>query len=137
MDNSRVILPELNELNIYEGGSLNEIKAEDLRDNVTAIKQLINSYNLKIKEIQLKQSEIINLKSDLEYQKTAPFISIVSMIVNLLGSTISAIAVNLLTADSPSKYSVWLLVIGFVLVAVGSLATILYPYAREFYNKIR
>ena len=135
MDNSQVIIPDINELNIYEGGTLNEIKVLDLMNNETAIKQLINSHNLKIKEVQNAQGQISILKSDLEYQKTSPFLSIIALVVNLAGSTVSALAVNFLSSDNPPKYANWLLFIGFLLVFVGSLGTILYPYARGIFNK--
>lgn len=135
MDKSQVILPDLTELNIYEGGTLNEIKATDLINNETAIKQLINSHNLKIKEVHNANGQISILNAELEYQKTSPFLSIIVLIVNIGGSTVSALAVNFLSAEKPPKYADLLLIIGFVLVFVGSLGTILYPYARGFFNK--
>ncbi len=135
MDRSQVNIPDINELNIYEGGSLNEIKIVDLMNNETAIKQLINSHNLKIKEVHNAQGQISELVSEIEYQKTAPFIAIIALIVNLGGSTVSALAVNFLSATEPPKYAGWLLAIGFILVFVGSIGTILYPYARNFFNK--
>lgn len=134
MDSSQVNIPDITELNIYEGGSLNEIKIVDLINNETAIKQLINSHNLKIKEVHNAQGRISELVSEIEYQKTAPFISIIALIVNIVGSTVSALAVNFLSATEPPKYAGWLLMIGFILVTVGSLATILYPYARNYFN---
>lgn len=134
MDNSKVIIPDINELNIYEGGTLNEIKITDLMNNETAIKQLINTHNLKIKEIHNAQKEISTLKAEIEFQKTAPFVAILALIVNIGGSTIMSFAVNLLSVERPPVISNWLLVIGGVLVITGSLATILYPYARNYYN---
>ena len=135
MDKSQVIIPDITELIIYEGGTLNEIKTTDLINNETAIKQLINSHNLKIKEVHNANGQISILNSELEYQKTSPFVSIIALIVNLGGSTVSALAVNFLSADTPPKYANLLLIIGFILVSVGSLGTILYPYARGFFNK--
>ena len=135
MDNTRVNIPDLNELNIYEGGTLNEIRILDLMGNETAIKQLINTHNIKIKEVHNAQYRISLLQSEIEYQKTAPFVSILALIVNLAGSTVSALAVNFLSSQNPPPYSNCLLIIGFVLVFVGSLGTILYPYARSFFNK--
>lgn len=135
MDNSQVIIPDINELNIYEGGTLNEIKIVDLINNEIAIKQLINSHNLKIKEVHNAHGQISLLKSELEYQKTSPFFSIIALFVNLGGSTVSALAVNFLSSENPPKYANMLLFVGFGLVFIGSLGTILYPYARGFFNK--
>lgn len=133
--NNEVSIPSITELNIYEGGVLNQIKVSDLLNNEIAIKQLINTHNIKSKEVQNANTEISSLKSELEFHKTAPFVSILAIIINLGGSTISAFAVNLMTTENSPKYSGWLLVIGFILVFVGSLATILYPYARNVFNK--
>ncbi len=134
-NNNEINIPSVTELNIYEGGILNQITVSDLMNNEIAIRQLINTHNLKIKEVQNANTEISSLKSELEFHKTAPFIAIVAIIINLGGSTISAFAVNIMTATNPPKYSGWLLAIGFFLVFIGSLATILYPYARKIFNK--
>ena len=104
-------------------------------DNEIAIKQLINSHNLKINEVHNAQNKISSLTAEIEYQKTAPFVSILALIVNLAGSTVSALAVNFLSSQNPPKYAMTLLVIGFVLVFIGSLGTILYPNARNYFNK--
>ena len=57
MANTKVDFHKLDELRIYEGGTLNEIKAEDLIGNITAVKQLINNYNLKVKQFKTKDDE--------------------------------------------------------------------------------
>lgn len=132
--NNEVNIPDVTELNIYEGGTLNQISISDLMNNEIAIRQLINTHNLKIKEVQSANTEISCLKSELAFLKTAPFVSILAIIVNLGGSTISAFAVNLMTSEKPPKYAGWLLAIGFFLVFIGSLATILYPYARKIFK---
>ncbi|MFI0427749.1 MAG: hypothetical protein ACH34V_12425 [Flavobacterium sp.] len=132
--NNKVNIPDVTELNIYEGGVLNQISVADLMNNDVAIKQLINTHNIKIQEVKSANTQISNLTSELEFHKTAPFVAIVAIIINLGGSTVSAFAVNLLTAENSPKYSGWLLGIGFFLVFIGSLATILYPYARKMFN---
>jgi len=132
--NSQINVPNVTELNIYEGGSLNQISVNDLKDNEIAIRQLINTHNLKISEVQNANEKISSLQSELEFHKTSPFVSIFAIIVNLGGSTVVAFAVNQLTSEKPPNYAGWLLSIGFLLVFVGSLATILYPYARKFFN---
>lgn len=133
-NNSQINVPNITELNIYEGGSLNQISVSDLKDNEIAIRQLINTHNLKINEVQNANSQITSLQSELEFHKTSPFVSIFAIIVNLGGSTVVAFAVNLLTSDKTNNYAGWILAIGFILVFIGSLATILYPYARKFFN---
>lgn len=132
--NNAVNIPDVTELNIYEGGVLNQISVADLMNNDVAIKQLINTHNIKIQEVKSANTQIASLTSELEFHKTAPFVAIVAIIINLGGSTVSAFAVNLLTSENSPKYSGWLLGIGFFLVFIGSLATILYPYARKIFN---
>lgn len=135
MGEANVTPPELDEFSIYEGGTLNEIKVEDLVNNPIAVKQLINNYNLKVKEAKNKESEIAKLRSDLEFQKTSPFVSIFAGIVNIVGAAVSSIAVNLLTDENPPKYANWILAAGLFLVIIGSLMPVLYPYAKDFFNK--
>lgn len=135
-NNSKAIVPQLSELGVYDGGNLNEITTGDLINNEVAIKQLINTYNIKISELKTASETITTLTTEVEFLKTTPFISIISMIINLLGSTVSSIAVNLLsTPEQTSNYAIPLLIIGFALVVVGSLFTILYPYAKNMFNK--
>lgn len=135
-DNSKAIVPQLSELGVYDGGNLNEITTGDLINNEVAIKQLINTYNIKISELKTASETITTLTTEVEFLKTTPFISIISMIINLLGSTVCSIAVNLLsTPEQTSNYAIPLLIIGFALVVVGSLFTILYPYAKNMFNK--
>lgn len=135
MDNSSINIPNINELNIYEGGTLIEIKISDLMNNEIAIKQLINTHNLKINEVHNAQNKISSLTSEIEFQRTAPFVSILALIVNLGGSTVGALGVNFLSSENPPVYSELILFIGFFLVFIGSLGTILYPSARKYYNK--
>jgi hypothetical protein len=135
MDNSSINIPNINELNIYEGGTLNEIKISDLMNNEIAIKQLINTHNLKINEVHNAQNKISSLTSEIEFQRTAPFVSILALIVNLGGSTVGALGVNFLSSENPPAYSGLILFIGFFLVFIGSLGSILYPSARKYYNK--
>ena len=125
----------MDELRIYEGGNLIEIKVDDLLNNETAIRQLLNTYHIKLNEIKTKDKDILDLNTSLEYHKTTPFMAIVAMLVNLVGSTIIALSANLLTLTNSPSYSGWLLGAGIFLVVIGSLSTILFPYARKWFNK--
>ncbi len=126
-----VVQPSLSELEIYGGGVLNQIEIDDLLNNRVAIIQLCNDRNLKLKEVETQKQTISNLNSTIEYLKTTPFLAIISTVVNLIGTTITAIGVNQFSKDKE-----WLLIVlGGVLVVVGSLATIFYPYAKKWFNK--
>jgi energy-converting hydrogenase Eha subunit E len=121
---------------IYEGGALSQISSEQLKDNIIAIKQLINNYNLVVKQSEEKDVVISSLKSQIEYLRTSPFVSIISAIINVVASILVGLGINLLTAEKPdtSKGNL-LLVLGAILIIVGSLSTILYPYVRAWFNK--
>ncbi len=136
MANGEINEPDFNELGIYEGGSLNEISCSDLVNNEIAIRQLINNYNLKIKESARLQREIGTLKSDLEYQKTSPFISIIAMLVNIVGTIIVGYGVNLLSASDAGLPSTTFIVLGGILIVVSNLSTILYRWAKEWFNPL-
>lgn len=127
--------PAVDASGIYEGGSISQITAEELENNIVAIRQLINSHNLVASESKNKDTEIQIIKAQNEYLKTSPFVSIISALISIGGSILIAIGVNLTTGQSSptfqDKIIVW---IGGILLVIGSLANILYPKAREWFN---
>lgn len=136
-DNSSVNIPQLDEQNIYEGGTLNGISSSDLLNNEIAIKQLINNHNLKINEVKRYQNEISDLKSDLEFQKTSPYIASFSLLANIVGTIIIGYGVNIISSGSSSTNPAApyvLLISGGVLILGGGLCTIFYRYARKWFN---
>lgn len=136
-ENQKLNIEETGATSIYEGGSLSEIKVEDLKDNEVAIRQLINDYNLKIQKLRGQEEEISNCRAEVEYLKTSPFVSIISAIVNIIGAILVAISINLLTANEEptDKIPIILLVLGGILILVASFANILYPFAKKWFNK--
>jgi hypothetical protein len=82
---NKVDASKLNEENIYEGGSLTQIYAEDLVSNPIAIKQLINSHLLVAAQNKQKDTEIQSFISTIEYLKTSPFVAIIAGVVNVCG----------------------------------------------------
>lgn len=130
-----ITLPNIDERTIYEGGNLNAITVEDLENNPIAIRQLLNTHNIKVREATQQQIEIIDLKAELEYQKTTPFIAIVSACISIAGTIVLGIAINQITSTSPPAYSSTLLYTGAFLLFLSALVNILFPYARTFFNK--
>ena len=137
MEQNKVTQPNIDASTIYEGGFISEISAEQLKGNVIAIKQLINTHNLMMTESKGKDTYIANLKSENEYLKTAPFVSIFVAIVNIIGTILVATAINLLTNSSNNQETVsWILLFAGVLLNLASyFATILYPFAKKWFNK--
>ena len=123
------------EMSVYEGGSLSQINAEDLKDNVVAIKQLINNHNIEISRSRQKDIEIQDYKSTIEYLRTSPFSAVVAAIMSISGSILMSFATNLYTQSTTPKYTWIIMSVGIVLLIVGSLSTILFPYARNWFNR--
>jgi hypothetical protein len=134
-DTSSVHIPNVNELTIYEGGALNRISIDDLKGNEVAIRQLLNTHNLKIKEVHQARGKISDLNAEIEYHRTSPFFSIAAMVVNLLGTIITGLGVNFLSSNPAPAYSLPVVICGGLLVFTGSLIPVLYPVARKYFNK--
>jgi len=132
---NRITQPDIDASGIYEGGSISQISAEELESNIIAIKQLINSHNLVANESKNKDVEIRTIRAQNEYLKTSPFVSVIATLISIGGSILIAIGVNLVTnqPDPPfqAKAILW---IGGILLIVASLANILYPKARDWFN---
>lgn len=122
---------------IYDGGTLNAITAEDLKGNLVAIKQLINDRNEKANKINSLESEIQETKGELEFQKTYPYIASIAAFFNVAGTILVAFSVNQLTsppADENTTSSVFLIILGGLIVLVASVSTILYRWVRTWFN---
>lgn len=117
--NNNIIEPlSPSELNIYEGGNLNQITVNDLLNNSVAIRQLVNNHNIKIKELSDTKEEVNNLKSQLEYLKTSPFNSIFAALVSIVGSIVVAIGVNNIT----TSMGICLIILGAIIILTISLS---------------
>lgn len=132
---NKITQPDIDSSGIYEGGSISQITAEELESNIVAIRQLINSHNLVAIESKNKDVDIQRIKAQNEYLKTSPFVSIIAALISIGGSILIAIGVNLITgAENPPFQDKVILWIGGLLLVVGSLANILYPKARDWFN---
>ena len=132
---NKITQPDIDASGIYEGGSISQITAEELKSNIVAIRQLINSHNLVATESKNKENEIQRIKAQNEYLKTSPFISIISAFVSIGGSILIAIGVNLITGNENPEFKFKVILgIGGLLLIIASLANILYPKARDWFN---
>jgi len=127
-------------MSIYSGGVLTEISEGDLLNNQIAIRQLINNHNIDQKRLQKKEEELSSYKSEVEYLKTSPFVSVISSISAIVATILVGVGMNLIT--SSNNYSLiginvgWLLIIfGGILTLSSSLSNILYPFAKKWFNK--
>ena len=138
---NKVIAANIDASAIYEGGDIFQISADELTDNVVGIRQLINSHNLGALESKKKDLQIQDLKSENEYLKTGPYVGIIAATINIAGSVIIGIATEMMgnelqaSKGDISNKSILLITTGIILIIVGSLGTILYPKARDWFNK--
>lgn len=122
---------------VYDGGNLSQISAEELKDNLLAIRQLINNYNEKAKKLEAAEKELADTKGELEYQNTYPFITIFAAVFNVAGTILVGLSVNQLTSaadDENITASTVLLVLGFIIVVLSNLSAILYKRGRRWFN---
>lgn len=127
--------PAISQYDVYNGGILKPINTENLLDNPIAIDQLLNDHNSLTKEIKNLQDENLQLKSELEFQRTSPFIAIFATFVNISGTIISGYGVNLLSTDKKTEGAWIIIIVGALLVIAGSLMTVLYRWARGWFNQ--
>ena len=120
---------------IYEGGDLKKITIEEVINNPTAVKQLMNEVNKLERKISKYEFELGKKQGEIEYLKTSPFIAMVSALVSMLGGIISGIGVNMLTNSPPHPAAIYVIAIGGALILLSGIANIFYPYARGFFNK--
>lgn len=122
---------------VYDGGNLSQISAEELKGNLLAIRQLINNYNEKAKKLEAAEKELADTKGELEYQNTYPFITIFAAVFNVAGTILVGVSVNQLTSapdDKNTTASTVLLFLGGVIVLMSSLSAILYKWGRRWFN---
>ncbi|MBD3330278.1 hypothetical protein GF354_01975 [Candidatus Peregrinibacteria bacterium] len=134
-----VNIDDVGATSIYEGGALSTISVNDLLNNETAIRQLVNEHNLSTQKLSNKETEIENYKAEIEYLKTSPFVAIFAAIINIIGAIFLGVSVNLITnntsQESQSYIPLILLITAALLILAGSLVNILYPYARNWFNQ--
>ena len=133
--NNNSITTNLAEVGIYEGGAVNQITVDDLCNNKVAITQVVNDYNIQKEAVTKLRKEKQDILSDLEFQKTSPFINIIAACFNVLGTVLVGYGVNFNT-DTESKVSgTPFIVIGAIIIIIINIACCLYGYIRRWFNK--
>lgn len=123
---------------IYDGGNLSKITAEELKGNLLAIRQLINNFNEKSKKLEAVEDELAETKGELEYQNTYPFITIFAAVFNIAGTILVGVSVNQITSAPKGESldaSFAILGLGGLIVLLSSISTILYKWGRKWCNK--
>ena len=115
----------IDEASIY-GKGINSISIDELKDNETAIKQLVNYHNIKIEQANVANNEIERWKLELKLYQTYPFVGIIAGIGNVCGSVVTSFSINFLTNETPPAYSEGLLLVGMILIIMGVSAPICY-----------
>lgn len=124
--------PSISPEDIYEGGGLTRITVDDLLNNKTAILQLINDHNTKLKEIQKIRESESDLRSELDYQKTSPFFASIAAIFGVVSTICIGIGVNLLTANQSSGIAI--IFLGGIGVLTSNVMTIFHSKVRDMFK---
>lgn len=122
---------------IYGGGTLSPITAEELKNNIVAIRQLINNFNEKANKLEKVEKELYETKGELEFQNTYPFITIFAAVFNVVGTILVGVSVNQITSaadDENTIASTVLLFLGAIIVLLSSISAILYKWGRRWFN---
>ena len=130
-------LASISSSEVYDGGNLSQITAEELKGNLLAIRQLINNFNEKAKKLEAVEKELAETKGELEYQNTYPFITVFAAVFNVIGTVLVGVGVNQLTAagkNDDTTASAILLGLGGLTVILSSLSSILYKWGRKWFN---
>ena len=85
---------------IYDGGNLTPIAAEDLKGNLVAIKQLINNYNENTKKLDQLEKNLFSVRNELEFQNTYPYVAIFAALANVIGTVLVGVGVNMVTESA-------------------------------------
>ena len=121
---------------IYDGGNFNPITAEELQDNLLAIKQLINNYNEKTQKLESVEENLRDVMGELEFQNTYPFVAIFAAAANIIGTILVGLGVNMITnTPNTTKGGMVVLVLGGILVLFANAFTISYRWVRGWFNK--
>lgn len=121
---------------IYDGGNLSTITAEELKDNLVAIRQLINDYNDKITKLNEAEEELRKTKGELEFQNTYPYVAGFSAFVGLIGTALVGIGTNLITNElEDEKWCYIVFGLGILLALGASIFSICYRWVRMWFNK--
>lgn len=126
-------LSEGKQFSVYNGGELNRILTKDLVNNEVAIKQLINEYNLKSAEIIVLREREIELKAELDHQKTSPFYAIISAVMNIIGTIIVGYGINRLSSKTDDFF---LVLLGGVIVLVSNIQTVCHRWVRQWFASL-
>ena len=123
---------------IYDGGNFNIITAEELKGNLVAIKQLINNYNEKNQKLDKVEGSLQEVRKELEFQNTYPYVAIFCAVANIIGTVLVGVAVNMITnAAGKDKVGNIVLVSGSLLILFANIFTITYRWVRGWFNKTR
>lgn len=125
------------EKDIYEDGKLFRIKIEELKNNEIAIKQLVNSNNSSKKELKRIQEENNKKEIEIGLLKISSFISVISIVINVISTVILGVGINVITSlsgNNDSKIGAILLCCGVLGSIVGNALPIIYPH---YSKKIR
>ncbi|MDR3303999.1 MAG: hypothetical protein LBS86_06270 [Treponema sp.] len=117
------------EQEIYEGCRFLNISVDELEHNKVAIKQLLNSYNIVEHNLTRLKDENKNKDITISLLKVTPFIAIFGLIINVIGTVVLSIGVNIVTGNQVNNLiGISLIILGGISLLSGNIIPILYPW---------
>lgn len=113
---------------VYAGGVLTQISVSDLKDNEVAINQLLNNHNILQQELKDLRIQNQQLERELTITRISPFVTWISIVVNVIGTMLIAIGTSLNTEELR-----WLFIL---LVCLGAVCLLCASIAVAFYKPI-
>ena len=123
------------ETSIYADGQLYKFDVDDLRENETAIKQLINNNNIANMNLAALKDRNMTLEIENASYFLKPQIAFLVAALNTTGVVLVGIGAGLITGESPPAYAGWLLGIGIVLSIAGVITPLALPKSPKILNQ--
>ena len=116
----------------YNGGKKENITIDDIYNNKTAVKMIVNERNNLLKTVSVLTKQRAELKSKLEYQRTYPFYAVIALALELIGTVSTNIGVSMLKSDY--NLGLLIIVIGVIVIVISGVLTIFHKFIRHNKN---
>lgn len=117
----------------YNIGDKANITIDDIYNNKTAVKMIVNERNNLLKTVSLLTKQRAELKSQLEYQRTYPFFATIALILEISGTILTNIGVSKLSSEY--NLGVLIIIVGAIIIIIGGIISISHKFIRNNKSK--
>lgn len=115
----------------YNQGEIKDIKAEELKDNIVAIDQLINNHNLLLHERGEMKDELIQLRATSNSSLNRIEVAFLVSGVNIVAAIVMGFGINFATSDKNNSAGVLLTILGAIMVLGTSMFQIYSAHTKK------